>query len=247
MTSIYLKNGKVLLASDGRGLSQDCDCCDDPPPPIEGCDVCCSGEQEIGDSVLISLELTLPSISMQVFSPSPSDNGIRIFPAATIAGDGVVFASKVDELQDLFSRIDEICLQAQRTTDWDYSETTSSEFIQIRVNYAVPLQDDGSWSPVVPSRCEVDSLCGFQMTTTDLKPTGGSDSIVDLTINPNIGSTGLLYFVAGGPQALQGQGPCTGSPVTIPLVFSTVFAPYPVVSKPDEGTELGFITIEQVE
>lgn len=247
MTSIFLKNGKILLASDGRGLSQDCGCCDDPPPPIEGCDVCCFGNQEIDDSVSVSLELRLPSISLQVFSPSPSDNGIRIFPSVTLTGDGVLFVTKVNELQDLFSRIDEICLQAQRTTDWEYSNQTSSEFMQIRINYAVPLQEDGSWSPVVPSRCEVDSLCGFTLTTTDVKPTGGSNAVVDLTANPNIGSTGMLYFVAGGPQALQGQGPCTGEPVTIPLLFSTVFPPYPVVSQPEQGTELGFITINDVE
>jgi len=243
MTNIYLKNGKILLASDGRGLSQDCDCCDDPPPSLD-CDICCPGDQEVGDSVFVSLELTLPPISVQAITPSGSDNGVRVWPSTIVAGDGVLFVTGVDEVPAIPGRVVQDCLVAERTTNYQYSEYTQ-ELVQVRIGLAPPLYEDGTWSELVPLRCEAFSSVRLTVAINSLNVGGGSNAVLDL-VQGGIFSA-LTYFLVAPSQAFQGSGPCAGSPITLPLIFSGVSGSYPVVSKPDDGTEVGFITINDVE
>lgn len=249
MTSIFLRDGKVLVASDGRGLSQDCGCCDKPPPPPPGgCDTCCAGTQTVGDSVLIAIDCVVPSVAVQVFSPSPSDNGVRVVPATTMAGDGVVFVQVVDELQDLFSRINVRCVGAHRTTSWEYGNATLQEYIDVNIDFAHPLQPNGTWSPTTPEACEASGYINPVTSVVDLKPTGGSDAVLELETDPDTGSGTISYALFANPLSLQDLGPCAGSPIILPIYYGIAYTSFgTVISQPDNGEEVGTLTINDVE
>lgn len=88
MSNLLLRNGKILIAGYGGGLSASCDCCEDPPPKT--CDDCCfgtqSGDIEVDDSVLVEIEATLPGMRFQAISPRPGDNGVRRYDSVSLSG-----------------------------------------------------------------------------------------------------------------------------------------------------------------
>lgn len=236
-----------MVASGGRGLSQDCDCCDRPPPPPAGCEVCCPGDYVIGDSVLISIECTLPQISYQAFSPQPTDNGIRIIPAVEISTTATIFVTAVEPLEFL-GRILKKCIGAERTSSYAYSDKTFNEYLSISINDAHPLDENGEWSPVTPTRCEaiVDAI-GLSFFIEDWLPTGGSNAIVSILTDPDTSAISFGHSVYSEPLVIfDGQSPCSGIEMPFPLLYFAKTDPQ-VVSQPASGTQIGVLTILDVE
>lgn len=250
--AIFLKDGKILVASGGRGLSKDCDCCDrpppPPPPPPQGCEVCCPGEYEIGDSVLISIECTLPEIAYQAFSPQPTDNGIRIIPAVEISSTGTLFVTAVDKTQGAFERVGIICLGADRTTAYAYTNKTYYESVSLEIGLAHPLDENGNWSPLSTPRCEANvPYVLFAFFIKDWLPTGGSNAVVSIATDPDTSAISYGHVIYTEPLVIfDGQSPCSGIEMQFPLLYAAN-PNVQVVSQPASGTEVGVLTILDVE
>lgn len=239
MSPINLRSGKILVSGNARGLAAKCDCCDDPPPP-QDCSTCCPGSTdgtlEIGDSVLISLDILLPSHIRRYVSPQPGDNGQRIWPATQVAGEGVLFIDQLD--------FDSVCLKASRNLSgvFFYSDTTFAEFITATTSN-LPLNGGCAFSSSLSF--EVSTLQSLQ-TIIDL----GENGVITPATDPDISSPRTGWALRVPNTMTLGSSPCS-SEVTYPVILVAILgaSTYPFVDliDADFGDQVGTMTIQGIE
>lgn len=244
MSAINLRDGKILISGNARGLAAKCDCCDDPPPPLD-CSSCCPGSTdgtlEIGDSVLIEIDILLPAQIRTYVSPQPSDNGQRIWPATQVAGEGVLF---IDQLDYSGERGGGTCLSASRNLfgNFFYSSTTFSEFITAGVSLA-PL--NGGCFFFSSLSFEVSTLQSLQ-EIIDL----GEGGVITPATDPDISSPRTGWALRVQDTSISGASPCS-SEITYPVVLVSELGSslYPFVDFIDAavGDEVGTMTIRGIE
>lgn len=242
---ILLKDGKILVASGGRGLSLDCDCCD-RPPESQGCEVCCPGDHQIGDSVLVSVDCTLPTLAIQRFSPAPQDNGVRIVPGRTLSGNGVLYISAVNSLPS--GRVNSKCLSSGQVSYYQYSNATYSESILLSVLDAYPLDEAGEWSETSARICEVELQFLANVYVQSWLFGAGSDTTVTVLTDPDVSGNSVSYTFLGYFTLGQGQSPCSGLS-EFPLLWLSggIGVSYPLVDPPEQGTAMGTLTVLGIE
>jgi len=240
MTDLLLRDGKILIAGNGRGLSAACDCCDDPPPPPFDCDNCCfgtaSGDIEIGDSVLVEIEAELPAIRYRFVSPQPGDNGIRRYDSISVSGQVALDVTNVNEFTEKGTK----CLGANSFSSWELSDVTISESVVLLIT-----------SDALNKLCRIAVSANFQAGTifSDIQDIADLDEESTL---PYAIRTVDTYFRAGWITNINTtvltSDPCSNQ-LQFPLIFraasdSTI---YPVVEvigvEPGEEIEIGKITI----
>lgn len=238
MTDLLLRDGKILIAGNGRGLSAACDCCDDPPPPPFTCDNCCfgtaSGDIEVGDSVLVEIEAELPAIRYRFVSPQPGDNGIRRYDPVSISGQVALDVTNVNQATEKGAT----CLGANSFSSWELSDVTVIESVVILIT-----------SDTLNKLCRVSVSANFEAGTTysDIQ------DIIDLgeeATLPYAIRTVDAYYRAGWFTSIDTtvltSDPCS-TQLQFPLVFrgvadSTLYPAVEVIGV-EPGDEIGKITI----
>lgn len=236
MSAINLRDGKILISGNARGLAAKCDCCDDPPPPLT-CSTCCPGSTdgtlEVGDSVLIQIDILLPAQIRRYVSPQPSDNGQRVWPATQVAGEGVLFIDHLDN-----------CLSASRTLfgGFFYSSTTFAEVITAKISLAPP---NGG--------CLFSSQLGFEVSTLQSlqEIIGlGEGGVITPATDPDISSPRTGWALRVQDTSISGASPCN-SEITYPVVLvgeiGSSLYPFQGFIGAAVGDEVGTMTIRGIE
>lgn len=238
MTDILLRDGKILIAGNGRGLSAACDCCDDPPPPPFTCDDCCfgtaSGDIEVGDLVLVEIEAELPAIRYRFVSPQPGDNGIRRYDSVSISGQVALDITNVNQVNEKGYT----CLGANSVSSWELSDVTVVESVSMLIA-----------SDTLNKLCRLSVSVNFQAGTTISSIQGIIDLGQEATL-PYAIRTVDAYFRAGWltniDTTVLTSDPCS-TQLQFPLRFravtdSTIYPAIEVIGV-EPGDEIGKITI----
>jgi hypothetical protein len=245
VSPLYYKNGGILLTKTGAGvgLSQSCGCCDQPPPP-SGCEVCCPGDHEFGDSVLIDVDVVLPSIGLQFYSPSPFDNGVRYVPQVVIKSQATLFVY----FEETGPAGAKICLRANNITKFQLSKYTENEELIFSVYSRSELVGG---IPVGPETCEMQVTMAFIVTwNPDLDL--GSNGVETLKEDPDAGTVLGRWFIFSNLTPFTDGSPCSGSQYDLTMLYGGfqsggASGTRPVVDQPGFGAEVGKMTILDIE
>ena len=239
MSSLKVKNGKLLAAGNAGGFSNDCGCCDRPTT----CYDCCPLTIENGDAVSISVAMSFQSFKVDLYLYGYGVTVERTIPGLTLAGNGVCFVGTSSSPGN--------CVSATGRTFLTYSPFTylSNRFHSypefINVNIRNPGLDE----------CLMNASCRFQLGVKDFFLNDLSPRTVQLS-SPGEFPQDAFVFYANKLDVAYGssRGFCIDQTVFNMEFQDARFLPYYRIGYaisnyvlPPIGSSCGTITVDGVE